>query len=534
MNKLNYGGPVVLVVMDGVGLSQTKIGNAVASARLDFLNQAIQTQKTMALQASGEAVGILSGQMGNSEVGHNAIGAGQIIKQGIAKIEDEFKTGQIWRSEGWRGAVENVLKNHSTLHFSGIFSDGGVHSSIDHLFKMLARAQSESIKKVRIHLVLDGRDVPPRSAEKYIRQLEDFIADLKTSFSTELDYRIASGGGRMIFVADRYETDWSIVERGWNAMVYGRAEHYFDSALSAVEALRKQDPSLQDQYLPAFVITEQNQPVGLVKANDSFIYYDFRADRAIEIAEAFTYNDFAGFDRGTPNNSRLEVFFAGMTEYNSDTHVPEHRLVQPVEIRNSLHEFLGEHHVSQLAVAETAKFGHITYYFNGNSYEQYPDERQIEIPSDTLPYDERPWMKAAETTDALLNELEHYRFVRVNYAGGDMVGHSGNLAATIVAMEAIDLQLARIAKRVDELGGMMIITADHGNAEELIDESGEIKTAHTKNLVPCIFYDNTSNRNLYELNRLTDAGLSNLAPTVANLLGFSELPTTWRPSLIQL
>ena len=173
MNKLNYGGPVVLVVMDGVGLSQTKIGNAVASARLDFLNQAIRTQKTMALQASGEAVGILAGQMGNSEVGHNAIGAGQIIKQGIAKIEDEFRTGQIWHSEGWRGAVENVLKNHSTLHFSGIFSDGGVHSSIDHLFKMLARAQSEGIKKVRIHLVLDGRDVPPRSAEKYIRQLED-------------------------------------------------------------------------------------------------------------------------------------------------------------------------------------------------------------------------------------------------------------------------------------------------------------------------------------------------------------------------
>ena len=229
----------------------------------------------------------------------------------------------------------------------------------------------------------------------------------------------------------------------------------------------------------------------------------------------------------------MNVYFAGMTEYNSDTHVPEHQLVEPIKIENSLHEFLGKNHVSQLAIAETAKFGHITYYFNGNSYDKYADEKQIEIPSDTRPYNERPWMKAAETTDALLDEIENYKFIRINYAGGDMVGHIGELESTITAIEAIDIQLARIAKKVDELGGMMIITADHGNAEELLDEKGESKTAHTTNLVPCIFYDNTENKDKYELNRISDAGLTNIAPTIANLLGFKDLPESWRESLIK-
>jgi len=532
MNKLNYGGPVVLAVLDGVGLSRKVEGNAVLAAHTEFLNNAIKTQKTMALQASGEAVGILKGQMGNSEVGHNALGSGQIIKQGIAKIEDEFETGKIWESTAWTGAVANVKAQDSTLHFSGIFSDGGVHSDIKHLFKMLKRASEEGIKKVRIHLVLDGRDVNPVSAEKYIRELEDFLKTLTDEYGNPRDYKIAGGGGRMIYVADRYETDWKVVERGWNAIVYGIADNYFESAEEAITRLREMTPDLQDQYCPPFVITKGNTPVGLVKDGDSFIYYDFRADRAIEIAQAFTYEIFDGFNRGTENNRRLDVFFAGMTEYNSDTHVPQYRLVEPVEIHDSLHEFLHQNHVSQLAVAETAKFGHITYYFNGNSYEKYEDEEQICIESDTHPYNERPWMKAAETTDALLEKINDYKFIRINYAGGDMVGHFGDEEATITALEAIDIQLTRIARKVDELGGMMLITADHGNAEELLDENGETKTSHTTNLVPCIFYDNTENREKYDLNRIADAGLSNIAPTLANLLGLTDLPESWRDSLI--
>ena len=535
MDKLNYGGPVVLVVMDGVGLRKDAKGNAVLQAHTEFLDNAVRTQKTMALKASGEAVGILPGQMGNSEVGHNALGAGQIIKQGIAKIEDEFETGKIWESEGWTGAIKNVKDKDSTLHFAGIFSDGGVHSSISHLFKMITRAHEEGVKHIRIHLVLDGRDVPPQSAERYVRALEDLLKNLKDEEGNVCDYKIADGGGRMVYIADRYETDWSIVQRGWKAMVFGISDIYYSgSALDAIAEIRSRNIDIQDQYFPPFVLLENNVPVGQVKDGDSFIYYDFRADRAIEIAEAFTYDEFDGFDRGTDGNRKLDVFFVGMTEYNSDTHVPHNRLVEPVEIKNSLHEFLGEKKVSQLAVAETAKFGHITYYFNGNSYEKYDNEKQIEIESDTLPYNERPWMKAAETTDALLENINKYKFIRINYAGGDMVGHIGELESTMVAIEAIDVQLARIAKKVDELGGMMIITADHGNAEELFDENGETKTSHTTNLVPCIFYDNTENKNKYELNRTTEAGLTNIAATVANLLGFDDLPDSWRESLINV
>ncbi|MBR1802291.1 2,3-bisphosphoglycerate-independent phosphoglycerate mutase [Candidatus Saccharibacteria bacterium] len=535
MDKLNYGGPVVLVVMDGVGLSRDLKGNAVLQAHTEFLDKAVQTQKTMGLKASGEAVGILAGQMGNSEVGHNALGAGQIIKQGIAKIEDELETGKIWESTAWTGAIANVKAHDSTLHFSGIFSDGGVHSDINHLEKMLKRASEEKIKRVRIHLVLDGRDVPPRSAEKYVDRLEKFLDTLKDEYGNKRDYKIAGGGGRMVYVADRYETDWEVVKRGWDAIVYGKAENYYGSASEAISELRRKNSDILDQYLPPFVLVENGEPVGKVSDGDSFIYYDFRADRAIEIAEAFTYDNFDGFDRGTEGNRKLDVFFAGMTEYNSDTHVPQYRLIEPVEIKDSLHEFLGRHEISQLSVAETAKFGHITYYFNGNSYEKYNNEKQIEIESDTRPYNERPWMKAAETTDALLDEIENYKFIRINYAGGDMVGHFGDMEATITAMEAIDIQLSRLAKKLDEIGGMMIITADHGNAEELLDENGEPKTSHSTNLVPCIFYDNTENAKLYDLNRISDAGLSNIASTLANLLGFdnSEFPESWRESLIK-
>ena len=532
MNNLNYRGPVVLAVLDGVGLSRNLEGNAVVKAHTEFLDNAVRTQKTMALLASGEAVGILPGQMGNSEVGHNALGSGQIIKQGIAKIEDEFSSGKIFESAAWTGAIANVKAQDSTLHFSGIFSDGGVHSDISHLFKMLTQASKEGVKKVRVHLVLDGRDVPPQSAEKYVESLEGFLAGLTDEYGAPRDYKIAGGGGRMVYIADRYETDWSVVKRGWDAMVRGIADYYFGSAREAILRLREEKPDLQDQYLPPFVIVEGNEPVGLVQDGDSFIYFDFRADRAIEIAEAFTYEVFDGFDRGTEGNRKLDVFFAGMTEYNSDTHVPQYRLVEPVKISDSLHEFLGKWGISQLSVAETAKFGHITYYFNGNSYEKYENEEQVCVESDTRPYNERPWMKSAETTDELLNRIEDYKFIRINFAGGDMVGHFGEMEATITAIEAIDLQLARIAKKLDEIGGMMIITADHGNAEELLDEKGEEKTSHSTNLVPCIFYDNTENASKYELDRVPDAGISNVAPTIANLLGFTELPSSWRDSLI--
>ncbi|MBR3180566.1 2,3-bisphosphoglycerate-independent phosphoglycerate mutase [Candidatus Saccharibacteria bacterium] len=539
MDKLNFSGPIVLAILDGVGLAPNGPGNALSLARTEFIDHALKNYLNIPLEASGEAVGILKGDMGNSEVGHNALGSGQIIKQGIAQVEEYFATGKIFESEAWKKLIENVVKNTTTLHFSGIFSDGNVHSSISHLEKMISEADKEGVRRIRIHLVIDGRDVPPQSEPKYINRLESFLAPFNKKGR---DYKIASGAGRMVAVADRYESNWDMVRLGWNMIVHGKAEHNFPSAADAISFFRKNNPEVQDQYLPPFVIVDKNnEPVGRVNEGDSFVYFDFRADRAIEIAMAFTYNDFPYFDRSLENheiskgNSCPKVCFAGMTEYNSDTHVPALTLVPPIKIENTLNTFLGENKISDLAISETVKFGHITYYFNGNSYERANGEEHIKIKSDILPFDTRPWMKSAEITDACLENLDKFKFVRLNFPGGDMVGHFAELEPTIAALEAIDISLARIAKKVDELGGILLITGDHGNAEELLDKDGNPKTSHSTNKVPFIFYDNTNNRDNYTANNdIESPGLSNVAATIATLLGLENYPDEWQPPLIVL
>ncbi|MBR2543469.1 2,3-bisphosphoglycerate-independent phosphoglycerate mutase [Candidatus Saccharibacteria bacterium] len=528
MDKLSFDGPIVLAILDGVGLAPDSPGNAVSKARTPFLGRATREYLHEALDASGESVGLLSGQMGNSEVGHNTMGAGRAIKQGIAKIEEAFSSGVVFESDAWRGALTRVLTNDKTLHFAGIFSDGGVHSHISHLGKMIKQAYAEGVRKIRVHAIFDGRDVPPQSEPKYIQFFEEFA-----SRYPDADIRIASGGGRMTTVADRYENDWSVVARGWDMMVNGEADYYFKSAIEGIETLRRINPSVQDQDLPAFVIVDdEDKPVGKIEKGDALIYLDFRADRAIEIAQAFTYWDFPYFNRG--DYMPEDVYFVGMTEYNSDTHVPEHRLVEPVAVTETLGEFLGSKEVSQLAVSETVKFGHITYYFNGNSYDKQPREEHIEVSSYTEPFETRPWMKSAEITDAVIRNLPDFKFVRINYPGGDMVGHTADMAATVMAMEAIDISLARIATEVDKLGGALLIVADHGNAEELVDENGKPKTAHTTNKVPFILYDNTRNRERYQLAGVSKPGLSNLAATIAVLLGLDGLPASWDESLISV
>ena len=618
MQKLHYDGPIVLVVMDGVGLSPKRSGNAVRQAHTEFLDNAMLNYLNIPLAASGEAVGIMPGQMGNSEVGHNALGSGQIIKQGVAGIEESFSTGDISRSKAWTGAMKFLGANSSqpvtnhALHFAGIFSDGGVHSDIKHLEQMIAEAYSEGIRKIRIHCVFDGRDVSPQSEPKYIERLEHFCKQFK-----DADFRIASGAGRMVATADRYESDWGMVKRGWDMMVHGQAPRQFKNASEAIRTFRQENPAIQDQYLPAFVIVEdlaarsalaaraimaratssgktgrKPVPIGKVQDGDAFIYYDFRADRAVEIAQAFTEVDFDKFDRGNPRakitkasstaakveNGKLSIkaksgmklggakssapnhaktstssstsattqpstkasnwlpriYFAGLTEYNSDKHIPKNILVPPVKISDPLNIFLGQNKIPQLAISETVKFGHITYYFNGNSYKKAPREGQVEILSDTQPFNTRPWMKSAEITDAALTAMGKIKFIRLNYPGGDMVGHFGELEPTIAAMEAIDLQLARLAAKVDELDGMMLITADHGNAEELLDKHGVAKTAHTTNPVPCIFYDNTKNAKLYKSANLSHPGLANVAATITTLLGLPDYPATWQKPLIKV
>ncbi len=530
MDKLSYDGPIVLAILDGVGLAPDSPGNAVSKARTSFLGRIAREYLHVALDASGEAVGLKHGQMGNSEVGHNTMGAGRAFRQGIAHIDEAFKTGEVFESEAWKGAIGQVLEDaeHRTLHFAGIFSDGGVHSDIQHLMKMIEQAYVDGVKHIRIHAVFDGRDVGPQSEPRYIDKLEEFAKRF-----SEIDIKIADGGGRMVYIADRYENNWDVVARGWDAMMNGEADYYFKTANEAIEILRRINPEVQDQDLPPFVIVDENdQPVGKVNKGDAFIYYDFRADRAIEIAMAFTYWDFPYFNRG--NYKPSDVYFAGMTEYNSDTHVPEHRLVEPVIVNETLNQFLGERGISQYAISETVKFGHVTYYFNGNSYEKAKGEVFEEVESYTEPFETRPWMKSAEITDKLIENLSKYKFVRVNYPGGDMVGHTADMSATIVAMEAIDISLARIAKKLDELGGVLIVVADHGNAEELLDTNGNPKTSHTTNKVPCIIYDNTKNRYKYRLAPIINPGLENMAATIATLLGQDDLPKPWRAALIDV
>ena len=547
MDKLSYDGPIVLAILDGVGLAPDGPGNAVSKARTTFLGRAAREHLHTALNASGEAVGLINGQMGNSEVGHNTMGAGRAIKQGIARIEEAFNTGEVFKAEAWKGAISRVLngegldnidKNNGlcyngdrgqrTLHFAGILSDGGVHSHISHLEQMIQQAYNEGVRRMRIHAVFDGRDVAPQSEPKYIHRIESFI----NRFS-DADIKIASGGGRMTTISDRYENDWGMVAKGWDMMVNGEADYYFKSAEEAINMLRRVYIDVQDQNLPAFVIVdEEEKPVGKITEGDSLIYFDFRADRAIEIAMAFTYWDFPYFNRGnyTPN----DVYFVGMTEYNSDTHVPEHRLVEQVIIDKTLNQFLGEKGISELAISETVKFGHVTYYFNGNSYDKAPGEEHVKIDSYIEPYEERPWMRTAEITDAVINNLDRYKFIRLNFPGGDMVGHTADMEATIVAMEAIDLSLGRIAKKVNELGGVLVVVADHGNAEELLDMNGLKKTSHTTNRVPFIIYDNTKNRDMYRLKPVYNPGLGNVAATIAVLLGQNDYPKSWDTALIEV
>ncbi len=523
MSKLKYEGPVVLVVMDGVGLRDETEGNAVKMAHLETLSYLMEKYPTAKLGAAGEYVGVPKNDMGNSEVGHNAMGAGEIVLQRSAAVENDVNTGKIFDTKTWQDIVERVRSNNSTLHFMGIFSDGNVHSNISHLEKMLERAQKDGVKRIRIHALIDGRDVPPHSEPKYIQRLESFIHGLGGP-----DYRIASGGGRMVITCDRYENDWSMVEKGWHTHVLGEGRQ-FATATEAIETFRAENNGLQDQYMPAFVIAKDEEPIGRIQDGDAVIYIDFRADRAIEMAQAFTYDDFPHFDR----IRRPDVYFAGMTEYNEDLHVPAHVLVGSPEFKHTLTEYLATKGIKQYAISETVKFGHITYYFNGNSYHIPDGEVDEEVPSYTEPFNTRPWMKCAEITDKLVAAIESgkYDFLRINYPGGDMVGHFGEIEPTINAMEAIDISIKRIIEAVNKIGGITIITADHGNAEELLNEDGSPKTAHTTNRVPCIFVDNTANAVNYRLSA-DDRGLANLASTIALLLG-QEPHEAWLPSIIE-
>lgn len=536
---MKYQGPIVTIVMDGVGLSNNVEGNAVAEARTPVLDKLTEGYPMLQLKAHGTAVGLTSDDdMGNSEVGHNAIGAGAVYSQGAKLVNESIESGAMYDAQGWREIIANVKENNSTLHFMGLFSDGNVHSHINHLKAMIAQAKKEGLSKVRIHILLDGRDVGETSALDYVVPFEEYLSELRDD---SFDVKIASGGGRMFITMDRYEADWSMVERGWNTHVLGEGRT-FASAQEAIETYRA-ETGVIDQDMPAFVIADENGPVGKIVDGDSVIFFNFRGDRAQEISRAFEDADLKTFNR----KYFPKVCYAGMLQYDGDLHIPSRFLVNPPSIKNTMGELFASLGIPQLAVAETQKFGHVTYFWNGNKSGKFNDELEtyIEVQSDVVPFEQRPWMKAAEATDALINELKtgKYKYARINLANGDMVGHTGNMQAAVIAVETVDLCLARILPVIDALGGMAIITADHGNADEMyevkkgklkLNEDGtpKAKTSHTLNPVPCFFYDNTENKDLYEVKADEGQfGLSNIAATVADLMGVKG-NDNWDESMI--
>jgi 2,3-bisphosphoglycerate-independent phosphoglycerate mutase len=531
-------GPVVTIVMDGVGLAKNDAGSAIAAARKPTLDRLFANYPNIRLRAHGTAVGMPSDDdMGNSEVGHNAIGAGQVYAQGAALVADAIAAGSIWSGQGWRKIVVGARAGRGVIHFIGLFSDGNVHSHIDHLKALVTRAKEEGIRTVRIHVLLDGRDVPETSALDYVEPFEAFLSSLN---GTDFDARIASGGGRQTITMDRYEANWSMVEKGWRTHVLGEGVRFPDCA-TAIKALREQHPGTIDQDLPPFVIATDDQPVGTVEDGDAVVFFNFRGDRAIEISRAFEEAGFDKFDRVRFPT----VTYAGMLQYDGDLKIPNRFLVDPPAIRDTTGEWFAKSGIRQFACSETQKFGHVTYFWNGNRSGKFEGETWQEVPSDVVPFEQRPWMKAAEITDAMIAALQtgQYRTLRCNYANGDMVGHTGNFRAATMAIEAVDLALGRLLAAIDAAGGIALITADHGNADEMFeidkktrqpathpDGSFKAKTAHTLNPVPLILYDNVSGGRL-GLKQTESAGLSNIAATTANLLGL-EKHASWDDSLL--
>jgi len=531
-------GPVVVIVMDGYGIAKLDIGSAIAAARKPNLDRLFAEQPHISLRAHGTAVGMPSDEdMGNSEVGHNAIGAGQVYSQGAALVANAIANGSIWQGQAWQQIVSGAKAGRGVVHFIGLFSDGNVHSHIDHLKAMVSQAKLEGIKAVRIHALLDGRDVPETSALDYVVPFEAFLAELSVG---GFDARIASGGGRQAITMDRYDANWPMVEKGWKTHVLGQGPQ-FANATAAVNGLRASHPGTIDQDLPEFVIAENGQPIGCIEDGDSVVFFNFRGDRAIEITRAFVDNAFDKFDRVR----NPKVTFAGMLQYDGDLKLPERFLVTPPAILDTSGEWFSKSGLTQFACSETQKFGHVTYFWNGNRSNKFEGETWQEVPSDVVPFEQRPWMKAAEITDAMIAALQtgNYKLLRCNYANGDMVGHTGNFRAATMAVEAVDLALARLLPAIAAAGGVALITADHGNADEMVeldkktkqpslnpDGSYKAKTAHTLNPVPLILFDKVTGGKL-GLKQTASAGLSNIAATVANLVGL-EKHAKWDESVL--
>ncbi|MBR5927722.1 MAG: 2,3-bisphosphoglycerate-independent phosphoglycerate mutase [Spirochaetia bacterium] len=535
-------GPVVLVIMDGVGYGKYADGDAVKASRMANLDWLTANSPHTQLKAHGTAVGLPSdADMGNSEVGHNAMGCGRVFAQGAKLVSGAIASGSMFEGATWKKLIAAVKANNGALHFIGLLSDGNVHSHQDHLKAMIAQAYKEGVQKLRVHALLDGRDVDPTSALDYITPMEEYLASF-----VGVDYCIASGGGRMYMTMDRYNADWSMVERGWKAHVLGQGRE-FASATEAIKSYRAENPGLLDQDMHEFVITRDGRPVGTIEDGDSVIYFNFRGDRALEMTRAFE----------TPEGGELpfdrvrvpKVEYAGMMEYDGDLHIPHQYLVSPPSIDRTMGEYLTATGVHLMAISETQKYGHVTYFFNGNKLGKFDEklEDYIEIKSDVVPFEQRPWMKCAEIADAVIDAIKSgkYQHIRLNFPNGDMVGHTGVFNAVVCSMEAMDLQIGRIKQAVEETGGILCITADHGNSDDMYehakdgsvkqnkDGSPKAKTSHSLNPVPAIIYD-PEYKGEYDQSALNEGlGISSWPATIMQLMGFVP-PADYDRSLINL
>jgi 2,3-bisphosphoglycerate-independent phosphoglycerate mutase len=529
--------PVVLAILDGVGWGRRDDTDAVFMARTPTLDRLLAERPNALLKAHGRAVGLPSdADMGNSEVGHNAMGAGRVVDQGASLVDRAIASGAIWEGAAWKRAVACP-----TLHLIGLVSDGNVHSHVDHLRALVRRAHAEGVRRIRVHALTDGRDVSERSALTWFEPLEAELAALP-------DACIASGGGRMFLTMDRYEADWDMVKRGWDCHVHGVGRP-FPSASQAIRAFYDADATVNDQNLPAFVVTgHDGAPRGRIADGDAVIFFNFRGDRAFEISRAFEAHDpFPPFDRGGPDGRAApRVVYAGMMQYDGDAKLPAAYLVDPPAIDRTVGAYLAAAGVRSFAISETQKFGHVTYFFNGNRSGLIAPAQEVyeEVPSDRVSFDAAPDMKARAITARACEALGSGRFdhVRLNLANGDMVGHTGNFDATVRAVETVDACLSELEAAAKAAGGVLLVTADHGNADEmyeldkkgapvLVDGKRKPRTAHSLNPVPFVLAD-FSGQWALDAEACRGAGIASIGGTVLALAGIA-LPNGYLPALVK-
>ncbi|MDD5472743.1 MAG: 2,3-bisphosphoglycerate-independent phosphoglycerate mutase [Candidatus Methanoperedens sp.] len=490
--------PLLLMILDGYGLREDKEGNAIASAKTPNLDRLFSTYPHTTLDASGLSVGLPEGQMGNSEVGHLNIGAGRIVYQDLTRITSSIRDGDFFRNKTLLDAMKKVKNHKSSLHLMGLLSDGGVHSHLSHLYALLELAKKQGIKKVYVHAFLDGRDVPPKSALVYIKDAEKKMKELGGEIATIM--------GRY-YAMDR-DKRWERVEKAYDAMTSGKGITAETPALAVENAYVRGET---DEFVPPTVIVKKGKSVALASNNDSVIFFNFRSDRAREITRCFIEDDFKGFKR----KLYLHTHFVGFTQYDETFSVPV--AFPPESLKNILADVLSRNNLRQLRVAETEKYAHVTFFFNGGRETPVKGEERLLIPSPKVAtYDLLPEMSAYPVTDEVVKAVSSgkYDVIILNYANLDMVGHTGVFDAAVAAVEAIDKCIGRVCGAVSAAGGLLIITADHGNAEQMLDETGGIHTAHTCDPVPFIFCEKGI--------KLKDGILADIAPTVLDVLGIEK------------